>query len=392
MASDRLTDRGVKALEAPDKGNSITYDTEVKGFGVRITAAGAKAFILNYYIHGRERRFTIGSYPDWSVAAARDEAKRLKRDIDQGHDPLGKRIENREAPTVNDLWKEYEKKHLPTKRARSAADDRSMWENYILPKFRAEKVRDLTPHDIDGLHTEISTTKPVRANRVLEVFRKALELAVRWGWRADNPAKGFKRNQEEKRERYLKPEEIHDLDKALDAHPNKIAVNAIKLLLLTGARKSEVLGATWAMFDLKEGVWIKPSAHTKQNKVHRVPLSKTAVTLLKGIRDADDADPIYVFPGEGDTGHLVEIKRTWATVMKTAKLAGLRLHDLRHTYASVLASNRVPLHVVGALLGHTQAQTTERYAHLYDDPLRQATEAAAKVVNGETKKRRKADG
>ncbi|MBE1237222.1 DUF4102 domain-containing protein [Phaeovibrio sulfidiphilus] len=179
MASDKLTDRIVKALATPASGNTITYDSDVKGFGVRVTAAEARAFILNYRIHGRERRYTIGSFPDWPVADAREEAKRLKRDIDLGHDPLGKRIENREAPTVANLWREYESKHLPTKRARSAADDRSMWENYILPKFRSEKVRALTPQDIDALHAEIGSTKPMRANRVIEVFRKAVSSARR---------------------------------------------------------------------------------------------------------------------------------------------------------------------------------------------------------------------
>jgi integrase len=151
-------------------------------------------------------------------------------------------------------------------------------------------------------------------------------------------------------------------------------------LLLTGARKMEVLTATWAMFDLDAGVWVKPASHTKQNKLHRVPLSTAAIELLKETKVEMSADPIYVFRASRRQGSVTDIRRTWASVLQAADLCDVRLHDLRHTYASILASDDVPLHVVGALLGHTQAQTTKRYAHLYDEPLRRATEAAARKM------------
>lgn len=383
--AERITDKLVKQLKPPASGNRIVYDTDVKGFGVRITAAGAKAFIINYYIAGRERRFTIGDVSDWSVAAAREEAKALKRGIDRGDDPLGRRIEERTAPTVRDLWKEYETKHLPTKRPRSAADDRSMWQNYILPKLGPEKVASIAPKDVDDLHAWIGATKPVRANRVIEVLRKALNLAVRWGWREDNPAAGVRRNHEEKRERYLAPAEITRLGEALDAHPEKASCNAIRFLLLTGARKSEALGATWAMFDLASGVWTKPSAHTKQQRVHRVPLSSVALELLLAIK-AHSPDPVYVFPGRVEGQPLTDIKRTWAAVCETAGLSDIRLHDLRHTFASILASNQQSLPTIGALLGHTQAQTTHRYSHLLDEAMRTASETVGTAVNGRKSK------
>ncbi|AWJ94826.1 integrase (plasmid) [Azospirillum baldaniorum] len=379
--AERITDKLVKALEPPETGNRITYDSEVKGFGVRVTAAGAKAFILNYRVAGRERRLTIGSYPDWSAAAAREEAKDLKRRVDQGQDPLSKRIEERTAPTVNDLWKAYEEHHLPNKRPRSAADDRSMWQTYILPRLGSEKVADITAQDVDALHAWISQTKPVRANRVIEVLKTAMFLAIRWKWRSDNPVSGVRRNHEDKRERYLSPKEMVALSEALEAHSEKASCDAIRLMLLTGARKTEVLAAKWSMFDLDEGVWVKPSAHTKQKKTHRVPLSSAAVELLRRIK-AEGADPVFVFPGRVAGKPLGDIKRTWAVLCAKAELKNVRIHDLRHTFASVLASNNLGLPIIGALLGHTQAQTTQRYAHLFDDPLRAAAEAAATVVNG----------
>ncbi|CAO3455447.1 Phage integrase [Azospirillum argentinense] len=425
--AERITDKLVRGITPPPKANKITYDDEVKGFGIRVTAAGSKAFILNYTIHGRERRYTIGDYPTWSVAAARDEAKELRKRIDRGEDPLAKRIEDREAPTILDLWKRYEEVHLPRKRKRSGDDDRSMWTNYILPRFRSVKVADLTAEDVDRMHREIGADKPVRANRVVEVLRKALNLAERWEWIKKNPATGVKRYVEQGRVRYLTKQELRFLSEAFDRHPQQTSCNAIRLLLLTGARKMEVLSARWNMFDFEAGIWTKPSSHTKQNKPHRVPLSQPALALLAAIRDAKDADPVFVFPGEGEGGHMVDVKRTWlglrdtvtlrlwmedrtarplierlantlerqptvAEVEETAKrgnvtlptaMRDVHMHDLRHTFASLIASAGMGLPIIGALLGHTQAATTQRYIHLYDNPLRKAADAASQGVVGE---------
>ncbi|HEV2562262.1 MAG TPA: site-specific integrase [Rhizomicrobium sp.] len=288
-----------------------------------------------------------------------------------------------------------------------------MWQNIILPRLGSKKISEVTPSDIDALHAHISSTTPVRANRTVEVLRKAFNLAIRWGIRSDNPASGVRRSPEEKRSRYLTPAEILKLGEALSAHREKTSANAIRLLMLTGARRNEVLHARWDMFDLDKGVWVKPSAHTKQRKEHRVPLSAPATQLLAEIAaDANatnskqKASPSpYVFPGRPGKP-ITDIKRTWLTVCKSAGLTQriekrtkdgqvvktakgkpilvwqptVRVNDLRHTYASILASHGLSLPIIGALLGHTQAQTTTRYAHLYDDPLRAATERVAAVV------------
>ena len=373
----KITDRLVRELASPTRGNKITYDTEVKGFGVRITAGDARSFILNYRANGIERRMTIGSYPDWSVTAAREQAKVLKREVDLGRDPMGQRHEDRTAPTVQDLWERYQIEHLPRKSPRSQADDRSMFRSYILPVLGRTKVKDVRPADIDALHRTISEHHKVRANRVGEVLRKAFSLAVRWEWCLDNPCHGFHRNPEERRQRYLTPAELVRLATALDQHTQPTAANAIRLMMLTGARRGEVLSATWAMFDLDKGVWTKPSAHTKQRKEHRVPLSKSALDLLCQLKIATTGD--YVFPGR-DGKPLTDVKRSWAALCKAAGLKDARLHDLRHTYASILASSGLSLPIIGALLGHTQTQTTARYSHLMDEVLRQATEQVAAAI------------
>ncbi len=378
--AEKLTDKLVKALPAPARGNKIGYDTEVRGFGIRLTAAGARAFILNYRINGRERRYTIGSYPDWSVAAAREEAKRLKRQVNQGHDPMGKRHADRAAPKVADLSARYLEEHAVRKVERAQKDDRAMLDKIVLPAIGRLKVHEVRREDIDQLHRAISQTRPIRANRVAQLLSKMFSLAVRWEYRPDNPVKGIQRNPERKRARYLSGDELRRLTATLAKHPNLASANVIRLLLLTGARRGEVLSATWDQFDLDAGVWTKPSAHTKQKKEHRVPLSAAAMKLLSEMK-ATAGPSSYLFPGRVPDEPLKEIKNFWAGICKKAEIDDCRIHDLRHTYASILASAGLSLPVIGALLGHTQPNTTARYSHLFDDPLRQATERVGSIVD-----------
>ena len=157
----------------------------------------------------------------------------------------------------------------------------------------------------------------------------------------------------------------------LAAHQNRRCANIIRLIMLTGARRGEAMNARWEQFDLENGVWTKPAATTKQPMLHRAPLSPAAVELLQGIRDDVPADCPWVFPGEKKGQPLSEMHSFWEGVREKAQLKDARIHDLRHTFASLLVSGGMTLPMIGRLLGHTQAQTTLRYAHLYDDPLRE---------------------
>ena len=386
--TDKLSDALVKRLTAPERGNKITYDAETKGFGIRVTASGSRAFVLNYRrkYDGLERRYTIGSFPDWSVSVAREEAKRLKREIDGGGDPVGEHQTNRAAPTVADMCSRFLDEYVPTKRPSTQRDYRQQITADILPVIGRLKVASVSFSDIDALHRSISKRAPYHANRVLALLSKMFNLAIRWRWRADNPVRGVERNQEPKRSRYLSTDELLRLTAALAEHKDQQAANIIRLLLLTGARRGEVQSATWAQFDLEAGVWVKPGATTKQKTEHRVPLSAPARQLLLDILAITDVHAAipgsqYVFPGRGDH-HRVGIETAWAGLCKAAGITGARMHDLRHTYASVLASSGLSLPIIGALLGHTQPATTHRYAHLFDDPLRAATERAGAIITG----------
>ena len=380
----KLTDAFIKKLgergNLPASGNRITYDSEVQGLGIRTTAAGAQSFILNYRTRvGRERRFTIGAFPDWTVKAAREEARRLRATIDLGGDPLAEIQAGRDAPTVADLCRRYEEEHLPRKRPRSAEEDRTLIRTRVLPALGALKVADVTFNDIDGLHRKITKEgKPYRANRTIALLSKMFSLAsTKWKMRSDNPCRGIEKNLEQPRERYLSADELSRLSEVLADHANREAADAIRLLLLTGARRNEVLSATWAQFDLTNGTWTKPSSHTKQKRLHHVPLSPPALELLVKHREQSSGE--YLVPG--NHGHRVSLD-PWKAIRKAARLDGVRLHDLRHTYASILASGGASLPMIGKLLGHSNINTTARYAHLATDPLRELTTRVGAIVSG----------
>ena len=386
------------------------------GFGIRVTSTGVRSFVLNYSC--RRARTPSDHWPFSglvSTAAAREEARRFRQLIDLGVDPLEHgRLRRRHCgrarvPTFGSIQRYMA--NTSSKGRTSAADDRSMWEKIILPRLGRAGACATSHSGVSTPCTPRSAeTRPVRANRVIEVTRKGFNLAIRWGWRSDNPASGVHRNQEQKRTRYLSAPELVKLSQALATHSERASANAIRLLMLTGARRGEVLCARWEMFDLAAGVWTKPSSHTKQRREHRVPLSQPARQLLAEMLEQSRTVALeqgaispYLFPGR-DGKPLTDIKRTWLSVCREAGLAArietragstsprgrqasrprfrttVRIHDLRHTYASILASEGLSLPIIGALLGHTQAQTTSRYAHLLDDPLRAATERVGAIV------------
>jgi integrase len=361
---------------------TIDWDASLPGFGTRTTANGVSSFILNYRNRsGRERRLTLGRCKHMSKTEARARAKELKARIDAGDDPQAERVEFREAPTVADLCQRYAEEHLPKKRPASQVEDRAMIRDYILTELAHLKVAEVAFCDISRLHHKITRAgKPIRANRTVALLSKLFSLAVRWGMRADNPCKGVEKNPEQGRERYLEGEEIARLMKALSELEDQESANAIMLALLTGARRGEILQATWEQFDLRKGVWTKPSSHTKQKRVHSVRLSRQARDLLKAMHTIRASTEKRLFPGRIYSDGTASIRPAWEKARELAGLPDVRFHDLRHSFASFLVSEGVSLPMIGKLLGHTQAQTTLRYAHAHDDALAAAANLVGSVV------------
>ncbi len=376
MAKQKLTKSVVERLLFADA-DYVVWDVELPGFGVRVKPSGAKSYVVQYRNRktGASRRKTIGQHgPLLTFHQARERGRIILADALKGNDPVADDRAFRTAPTMRELAADYLEQHaLPKKRARSVENDRSMIDRIILPRLGSKKVNAVQSRDIHALHVAMKGT-PFQANRVLALTSKMFSLAIKWGWRSDNPVKGIERYHEERRERWLSDDELGRLLKSLSTHPNQRAANAVRFQLLTGARIGEVLAARWSDIDLTRGVWIKPSHHTKQKRTEHLPLSAPALALLAEMRESASAEERYLFPGNAPDKPLQGIKKFWHNVTKQAGLADYRLHDNRHTHASHLVSSGLSLEIVGRLLGHTNPLTTKRYAHLADDPLRAAAE------------------
>jgi integrase len=372
----------------PDDREKIIWDLNVPGLGLRVTPAGAKSFILKTRIgSGRTapvKKPTLGKVGELTLDQARIKAREWKALAKNGVDPS--RFKEETGRTIADLCSRYLDVHATRKR--SGEDDKSKVAQHILPRLGRRLINDVGFSDIESLHRALKAT-PYAANRTVALLSKMFALAIKWEWAKKNPVIGIERYPEERRERFLNGNEIKSLSLALvdyvasasrPSEARKVA-DIIRMLMLTGARRSEVLSATWGMFDLDSGVWIKPSSHTKQKKSHRVPLSPPARQLLEEIRTRGE-DATYLFPSRRGSKHphITEMKKSWARICEIAGLEGVRIHDLRHTYASILVSGGASLPLIGALLGHTQVQTTQRYAHLMDDPLREATTKVGDVI------------
>jgi integrase len=390
----RLTDEFCRTVAPPpDKHSIIHYDAPapkgnnyVAGFGLRVTEAGARSFILNYRTKGGTgRRATIGAFGTWSVSAARERAKELRREVDAGSDPVKEQRDERGAPTMSDLCDKFRAEHMPTRRFSVQRDYKSLTK-VIEEEIGNRKVASISLDDMERLHRKLTFENgtPYRANRVIGIASKMFSLAIlKWKMRPEpNPCRGLERNQESKRERYLRKEELERLLDALAAYPNQKFANVFRLLLLTGARAGEAINATWNQFRLEAsgGTWTKPASNTKTKKDHTIPLSAPARALLARMYAKRHEGEPRVFPNISET---TKLHVHWSRILAAAKITGLRIHDLRHSYASTLASGGVPLLTIGKLLGHAQISTTQRYAHLIDDALTKATETAGAILSGE---------
>jgi integrase len=364
----RLTERVVKAAEIGSR-KYVMFDEDCAGFGLYVYLSERKTFVLIYRVAGRQRRLTIGTWPSWTVTAAREEARRLKRDIDRGEDPLDDRKSNRDAATVRDLVDRFINEHLPKLEATNARDQISMLRQLVLPDWRMRKVADITPHDVDKLLTKIAEGRarpatshpkgkrrkrlapakptPVRANRVGEVLRKMFNLAVLWRMRSDNPAMGFRKRPETARERFLSFDEIGRLADALANDEDQRAAGIIRLCMLTGARLGEARTATFDQFNLDLAIWTKQAAYTKQRRVHRIPISHEAVSLIRLRGEAVPKGCPFLFPGDVPGQPVIELKRFWVRMREKAEIPDVRIHDLRHTFASLLVSGGASLEMIG---------------------------------------------
>jgi integrase len=381
---DKITKRSVDALKpGADGAEAMLWDTEVKGFGCRVQRGGSRSYIVHYRVGtGRGaplRKLTIGKHgAPWTPETARKEARRLLGMVEGGVDPAADKIARKEAPTIADLAERFLAEHAESKRKASTANAyRTTLNRTILPALGKRKVVDVKRHDIAKLHHECRAT-PYQANLVLAVLSTMFNLAEQWGLRPDgaNPCRRIERFAERKRERMLSAAELARLGDALAAHTGSpYAVAAVKLLVFTGARRGEILNLEWSWIDFDRGEARLPDSKTGAKTLHLPPPALAVLAELPRL----DGNP-YVIVGGKPGAALVNLEKPWRAIRAAAGLDDVRLHDLRHAFASVAASSGMGLPIIGKMLGHTQAATTHRYAHLASDPVKAAAAAVAEKI------------
>lgn len=376
----KLTKRTVDSIRATDK-EAFVWDDEIPGFGLRVQPSGRKSYLVQYRAKGRTRRLTIGVHGVLTPEAARTHGRKLLASVIEGGDPSEERRQTRKAETVAELCERYLKEHAePHKKGSSLRNDRQLIEDVICKSFGTRKVADLTFADVQRMHSA-SIATPYRANRALACLSKMMTLAVRWGLRRDNPCSGVERFKEEKRQRFLSTLEVTKLGEVLAAVERErinvvdrrsadlpSVVPAIRLLVLTGARLGEILTLRWDYVDLERRCLHLPDSKTGAKVIH---LNPAALQVLAGLPRDESG---WVLPGRRNAKCLANLEKPWGRIRKRAGIEDVRLHDLRHTFASTGAGMGTSLPMIGALLGHTQPSTTARYAHLAADPLKEATD------------------
>lgn len=390
MAKVKLTKRFTEKA-----GPGEYWDTDLSGFVLLVTPRGHRSFQVRYRLPHRKGTHTFGSYPALSVEQAREIARVKLFAVAQGHDPSAEKLAARKAWTVKQLSEHFIAEHLPQLREASRVSYRHYLKSYVLPAIGRLTVAEVSRTDVLRMFRDaqkkaartkdgkVIRTGSTTANRVFATASSMFSEAIAQGLRTDNPCKLIKRNPENKRERYLDASETIRLLVACDHSPYLNAANLIRLLVLTGARRGETLVARWEEFDLDAAVWVKPSHHTKQKKSHVLPLSPAAVAALKSMKETANEECPWLFPGTSLGRSMLDPKRGVALIFKAAGLGdGVTLHTLRHSFAARVVSAGHGLHAAGKLLGHTQAATTHRYAHLEHDTQRRALADADRAIWG----------
>lgn len=378
----KLTKRLIDAT-APRKTEVVTWDTELRGFGFRVRPSGHRSFIVQYRnAQGRTRKVKVGEHGRLTPDEARREARLILAEVERGGDPAEALQRERQADSMRELVAAYLERHLiPKKRPSTVREYTRLLEKVILPRLGNRKVADVTRRDVETLHRDLRST-PTQANRALALISSLMVYAERVESRpaGSNPCRYIEKYPEAPRGRYPSPAELARLGEVLaeaertgSGHPS--AILAIRLLALSGMRRGEVLSLKWEDVDFQRSVADLPTSKTGAK---RVSLGAPVLELLsRAVRT--EGNP-YVISGERPGAALVGLQKIWERLRHLAGLDDVRLHDLRHGYASVGAAGGESLLVIGRLLGHATSAMTERYSHLSPDPLRSAADRISSQI------------
>jgi integrase len=363
MTTRILRQDTIKSLPYLGTGNfqCIYWDQHLPCFGVRVYPSGRRAFVCSYRALGRKRIATLGRGDVLRLDAARKKAVAYLGQVAEGLDPQAPKDTLKAAGTVKSLADAYIERHAKLKK-NIWADDESYLARHLLPRFGTRLALAITTDDMATLHAEIGTKHPYAANRLLEIVRKMYNLGRKWGLvpiDKASPASGVERFPETKRRRFVTPDELPQLSKAIDQEADEYIRHAVWLLLLTGLRRGELLKAKWSDVDWKQRTLLIPK--TKNGEALLAPLSHAAVARLKDVPKLQD-NP-YIICGRKAGQHLVNLTDAWSRIRTAAGLSDLRIHDLRRTVGSWLVRDGASLHLVGSVLNHKDQKTTAGYAY-----------------------------
>lgn len=383
----KLTKTLVDGL-VPGQADVWAWDTEVPGFGVRVQPSGRKTYIARYRTTTDkvQRKVTLARCTDMPPDRARDLARKLFSQVASGEDPAAKRREDKEAPTVADMEQRYTKTHaIPFKKPSSKERDDINWRCHILPALGGKKVRDVTKGDILELQGSLAS-KPAVANQCVALLSKAFNLAEDWEWRTpgSNPCRKLKKYKIIQRDLILSPEQLGALDVALTALVNEGTLRPafaalIRLLMLTGCRLAEIMCAKRAWVDVERRLLLLPDSKVGQR---RISLPQEAIEIIQALPEGE-----WLIPGRRAGHSLATPYGAWAILKAKANLPkALRLHDLRHGFASYAHMAGFTQKQIATALGHRQLSTTERYLHgLVGDQAKVADQMGG-VISGHWKK------
>jgi integrase len=365
-----FTKASLIALKSPEKGFDTYSDTGEKGLKLYVTSKGVKTFFIRKMIEGKDERIIIGQFPALSVEDARKEALSIKALIAKGENPNDDLRDKRAEYTLEDLFNEYMTRYSKPHKKSWKYDERE------IPKYFGHwfkrKISSIKHQEVRKLHEMTFVNNGLyQANRTLERVKAMYNKAIEWGYIDTNPANGIKKYKETKRERFLLPKEIKAFFESLEEEPNKIARDYFKVLLFTGARKTNVLAMRWEEIDFERRVWRIPD--TKNGEPLEVPLIEYALETIKDINRLSE----WVFPSEtSSNGHFADPKRPWKRILERAGISDLRIHDIRRTLGSYQAITGSSLSIIGKSLGHKTSEATQIYARLHDEPVRASMENA----------------
>ena len=370
-----FTKQFLMKCKPPQRGRVYFQDIREKGLSAYITSNGVITFFVRKRVNGKDERIHLGHFPELSIENARKKSLTVKAEVAQGIDPNEEKKRLKSEITFGEMFHEFMERYSKKFKKSWKVDEREV--NRFLSHVFHRKACQISKVELLELHEKIGHQNGTyQANRLLERIRAIYNKAIEWGWRGENPTIGIKKFKEKSRQRFLRKDEIPRFFRALAEETNKTARDYLLMSLLTGARRSNVLAMHWDEINFALSEWhIK---ETKNGEPHVIPLTNTAIQVLKDRRKTTQGD--YVFPGEGSTGHLANPEKAWKRILTSANIDDLRIHDLRRTLGSWMGALGATTAIIGKTLAHKSVEATRVYERIDIDPVREFITLANEAI------------